>query len=176
LKKDEIRATHGRAREKAQMSRAVARTDHMAFLAELAATLQEQQHRPGISAEERGRYARWLEHAAALGALLNGPTAKSAGVATDADLPPALLKELSRRKRDRLEQQIVAVLAASSGSADLDQVLIGLYRGYGMVAKRRVIQNKLWRLVRTGRIHKAKNARNVFSLEAPRERRGKRKG
>jgi hypothetical protein len=159
------------------MSRAVARTDHLAFLAELAASLREQQHRPGISAEERGRYARWAEHASALGALLNVPAAKTGqSPATDADLPPALLKELSRRKRDRLEEQIVAVLAVYNGTADLDQVLIGLYRGYGIVAKRRVIQNKLWRLVRTGRIHKAKNVRNVFALEAPRDRRGKRKG
>ena len=49
-------------------------------------------------------------------------------------------------------------------------------RGFGIVEKRRVIQNKLWRLVRTGRICKAKNTRNVFSLEATkqRERRGKR--
>ena len=136
-----------------------------------------QQHRPGLSAEERGRYARWLEHASALGALLNVPAAKSGEPPpAEADLPPALLKELSRRKRDRLEQQIVAVLAVYNGTADLDQVLIGLYRGYGIVTKRRVIQNKLWRLVRTGRIHKTKDARNVFSLEAPRERRGKRKG
>jgi hypothetical protein len=40
-----------------------------------------------------------------------------------------------------------------------------------------MIQNKLWRLVRTGRIAKAKDMRNVFSLEAakPRERRAKRR-
>lgn len=153
------------------------RKDHSAFLAELAGALRESQTRPGVSAEERGRHARWLEHAQALSELF-GADAKSgvsAGTAHESALPPALLKELSPRKRDQLEQQILAVLAASDGSADLDQVLIGLYRGFGVIAKRRVIQNKLWRLVRTERIRKAKNTRNVFALNAPKERRPKRK-
>ena len=60
--------------------------------------------------------------------------------------------------------------AAPSSILDLDQVLIGLYRGFGVIEKRRVIQNKLWRLVRTGRICKAKNTRNVFALVAPKRR------
>ncbi|MFL5238024.1 MAG: hypothetical protein ACJ8EL_10555 [Rhizomicrobium sp.] len=157
-----------------------AKTDHLAFMTELAVNLREAQHRPGISAEERGRYQRWLEHTAALESLLQMGRAQledDAASPGQASLPPALLKELSPRKRDRLEQQIVAVLAACNGSADLDQVLIGLYRGFGVIEKRRVIQNKLWRLVRTGRICKAKNTRNVFALVAPkrRERRGERR-
>jgi len=150
-----------------------AKQDHLAFIAELSAGLREAQGRSDISAEERGRYQRWIEQAQSLRALLDVGRARAA---REDDLPPALLKELSPRQRDRLEGQIVAVLSACNGSADLDQILIGLYRGFGIVEKRRVIQNKLWRLVRTGRICKAKNTRNVFSLEATkqRERRGKR--
>ena len=162
------------------MPNAPAQKDHLAFLEELAANLREAQRRPGVSAEERGRYRRWIEHAAALEALLESAEKGSLPArarAAESDLPPALLTDLSPRKRDTLEQQIVAVLAAGGGSADLDQVLIGLYRGFGVIAKRRVIQNKLWRLVRTGRIAKAKDTRNVFSLETaePRERRTKRR-
>jgi hypothetical protein len=82
----------------------------------------------------------------------------------EAGLPESLLKELRHRQPDELAQQIVAVLAACKGSADLDQILIGLYRGFGLVEKRRVIQNKLWRLVRKGRIAKAQDTRNVFTL------------
>lgn len=158
------------------MRRQPARNNPAAFLAEMTANLREAQMRPGISAEERGRHQRWLEQAAALQALLESkpqpaPAAARALVAREPadkqDLPAALLKELSPRTRDQLEKQILAVLAACEGSADLDQVLIGLYRRFGIVAKRRVIQNKLWRLVRTGRITKAKNTRNVFSLNAP---------
>ena len=158
------------------MAKQLAKQDHVAFIAELSAGLEEAQGRSGISAEERGRYRRWIDQAQALGALLEVGRESPAQASREQDLPPALLKELSPRRRDRLEAQIVAVLAACNGSADLDQVLIGLYRGFGVVEKRRVIQNKLWRLVRTGRICKAKNTRNVFSLETPkpRERRAKR--
>ena len=157
------------------MRRQPVRNDPLAFIADLTAHLREAQARPGISAEERGRYARWLEQAGSLEGLLQiGARSAGSGRAlaprqaeAEADLPPALLKELSPRSRDGLEQQILAVLAACDGSADLDQVLMGLYRGFGVIGKRRVIQNKLWRLVRTGRICKAKNTRNVFSLNAP---------
>jgi hypothetical protein len=141
--------------------------DHLGFLAELAANLRDAQSRPGISAEERGRYERWLAQAAGLGALLGGESHNAGDALTPAlqtDLPPALLKELRHRQADHLEQQIVAVLAACKGSADLDQILIGLYRGFGLVEKRRVIQNKLWRLVRKGRISKARDTRNLFTL------------
>jgi hypothetical protein len=158
------------------MRRQPVRNHPFAFLAELTASLRDAQMRPGISAEERGRHQRWLEQAAALQTLLESrqrpasPAARAI-VPREADekeaLPPALLKELSPRTRDQLEQQILSVLAARDGSADLDQVLIGLYRGFGIIARRRVIQNKLWRLVRTGRIGKAKDTRNVFSLNAP---------
>ena len=136
--------------------------DHLTFIAELAASLREAQTRPGVSAEERGRYQRWLAHTDSLQSLL-GNGSREDDLASQADLPPALLKELNPRKADQLERQIIAVLAARSGSADLDQILIGLYRGFGVIGKRRVIQNKLWRLVRTGRISKEK-MRNVFSL------------
>ena len=158
------------------MAKQLARQDHLTFIAELSAGLKEAQTRSSMSAEERGRYQRWIDQAQSLGALLEVGREARTPASREDDLPPALLKELSPRRRDRLEAQIVAVLAACDGSADLDQVLIGLYRGFGVVEKRRVIQNKLWRLVRTGRICKAKNTRNVFSLEAPkpRERRGKR--
>ena len=159
------------------MRRQPVRNNPSAFLAELTASLREAQMRPGISAEERGRHQRWLEQAAALQTLLESrrrpasPAAARAIVPREAEeketLPPALLKELSPRTRDQLEQQILSVLAASDGRADLDQVLLGLYRRFGIIAKRRVIQNKLWRLVRTGRIAKAKDMRNVFSLNAP---------
>jgi len=160
--------------------RLVQRQDHLGFLAELSANLTQAQQRPGISSEERGRFSRWIEHARGLEGLLGVPATRNHSVAVvdaDADLPPALLKELKGGRSDELARQILAVLAACGGHADLDQVLIGLYRGFGIIQKRRVLQNKLWRLVRTGRIAKAKDRRNVFALNAPadRSRRAKRK-
>jgi hypothetical protein len=156
---------------------AAANKDHLAFIAELAASLREAQTRPGLSAEERGRYQRWLTHADSLQSLLGVGRIGGSGendATAYADLPPALLKELTPRKKDQLETQIIAVLATCNGSADLDQILVGLYRGFEVIGERRVIQNKLWRLVRTGRISKMKK-RNVFSLSTSEEGQGRKK-
>lgn len=146
-----------------------AANDHLTFLAELTEFLRESRGRSGLTAEERGRNQRWLEQTTSLQSLLDAGlplTTKAPTPALQPELPDVLLKELSSRRSDQLEQQLLAVIGANSGSADLDEILIGLYRGFGVIGKRRVIQNKLWRLVRTGRIAKAKDKRNVFALKA----------
>jgi len=86
------------------------------------------------------------------------------------DLPAELLAELSASRADLLERQILSVLEASQGSADLDQLLIGLYRRFKVVQKRRYLQNKLWRMVRKGQVQKTKSARGIFRLERPKRR------
>lgn len=152
------------------LNRKLALKDHLGFIAEFAAHLREAQSQPGTSAEERGRYARWVEHAGALDtAMRNRASALAKPVAPDdlSDLPPELLEQLHVRRVDPLESQIVAVLRNQGGTADLDQILIGLYRQFQNVQKRRVLQNKIWRLVRKGRIVTAKNKRNHFSLPSP---------
>jgi hypothetical protein len=91
-------------------------------------------------------------------------------------LPDELLKELSVSQADVLERQIVDVFQTLGGSADLDQVLIGLYRKFQVVQKRRFLQNKLWRMVRKGEMQKPKGARGQFRLENSKHRRkGRRK-
>ena len=62
------------------------------------------------------------------------------------DLPPELQKELSITKADALDDQLVTVINAYGGVATLDQVLVGLYRKFGMSQKRRFVQNKLYRM------------------------------
>ncbi len=91
-------------------------------------------------------------------------------------LPDELLRELSVSQADVLERQILEVMQALGGSADLDQVLIGLYRKFQIVQKRRFLQNKLWRMVRKGQIQKPKGERGQFHLERSKHRRkGRRK-
>lgn len=62
------------------------------------------------------------------------------------DLPPELLKELSSTKTDELETQIVTIINAASTVADIDTILINLYRRFEVVQTRRFLQNKLWRM------------------------------
>lgn len=60
------------------------------------------------------------------------------------DLPEELLSELTGI--DELENQIVVVINAYGGTADLDQILVGLYRKFQVIQKRRFVQQKLWRM------------------------------
>jgi len=84
-------------------------------------------------------------------------------------LPPELISELSAAQVDVLERQVLTVLQALGGAGDLDQILIGLYRKFEVVQKRRFLQNKLWRMVRKGQVQKTKSARGIFRLEAQRQ-------
>jgi hypothetical protein len=127
----------------------------------------------GALAKRRGR--RWREHAAALEEFVRNehPSATTAVIETDdlTGLPPELLKELSIGKDDPLDAQIIAVFQSLGGTADLDQLLIGLYRKFQVIQKRRFLQNKLWRMVRKGEIEKAGSARGRFTLIVKSERR-----
>ncbi|WP_422364562.1 hypothetical protein [Pyruvatibacter mobilis] len=62
------------------------------------------------------------------------------------DLPEELRAELSIAKTDELEDQIVTVINAYGGTASLDQILVGLFRRFKVVQKRRFLQNKLYRM------------------------------
>src|ERR1051325_4255102 len=114
---------------------------HLLFVADLSAGLRELQERSATSAEVRGRFARWRERAAELEGFLRKRADASAISAINtgdiSDIPPELLKELSIAHVDPLEAQVIAVLQACGGRADLDQILIGLYRKFETVQKRR---------------------------------------
>jgi len=75
-----------------------------------------------------------------------------------------LLRELSVGHADPLDAQIVEVLSGYGGSANLDQILIGLFRKFQVIQKRRFLQNKVWRMIRKDRLHKAPGMRGVFCL------------
>ncbi|HEX4292595.1 MAG TPA: hypothetical protein VHZ29_00525 [Rhizomicrobium sp.] len=156
-----------------------ARGHPIALIAELAADFRESEEDPGLTPKERARLTRWRKHAAALEAYVRrqsgeGPAVPAIDVADTSDLPPELLKELSNVEADELETQIFAVLGGCGGSADLDQLLIGLFRKYGTVHKRRFLQNKLWRMVRKGDLDKA-DQRGLFRLAPPKPRKREKK-
>ncbi|WP_420859880.1 hypothetical protein [Marivivens marinus] len=96
---------------------------------------------------------RVLDHAGALDAVaerLMALEALTSALPPDLgnilDLPQELRNELSVAKTDELEDQIVTVINAYGGEASLDQVLVGLYRKFKVIQKRRFVQNKLYRM------------------------------
>lgn len=82
------------------------------------------------------------------------------------DLPPELLKELSVTKADALEDQLVTVISAYGGTASLDQILVGLYRKFGVQQKRRFLQNKLYRM---SMIWSVPSKKGIYTTEPPKE-------
>jgi hypothetical protein len=115
--------------------------------------------------EGRPRAAKpiWREHAARLEAYVE-QKAPPVGAIDLADLPPELLRELRTRPAKLLEARVLSVVRDMNGQADLDAILIGLYRKYQLIQKRRVMQNLLWRLVRKRALTTDKAARGSFFL------------
>ena len=62
------------------------------------------------------------------------------------DLPQELRDELLVGKTDEIEDQIVTVINAYGGEASLDQILVGLFRKFQVVQKRKFLMNKLYRM------------------------------
>lgn len=83
------------------------------------------------------------------------------------DLPPELIEELSATKGDELENQLVTVINSYGGVADLDQILVGLYRKFKLVQKRRFIQNKLYRMTKSDIIWSIPGRKGVYSTKDP---------
>lgn len=94
---------------------------------------------------------------------LAAPIPKSLGDLSD--LPDELVKELSAKRVDDLEEQILVVIRACGGEANLDQVLVGLYRKYKVVQTRRYTQNKLYRMSQKELIYPLPGQRAAYSLE-----------
>jgi hypothetical protein len=125
-------------------------------LDELEAGIREQLAKPDLQAGEQARYTRWLALIGSFRAPMNFDDVS--------DLPAELLKELNLPS-DKLESEIIALLRVVAEPVDLDQILIGLYRRFGVIQKRRFLQNKLWRMVSKEQIHKGKNRKGLYSLE-----------
>lgn len=63
------------------------------------------------------------------------------------DLPEELLSELSAIKTDDLEDQMFTIINASENKeANIDTILVELYRRFNVIQKRTYITNKLWRM------------------------------
>jgi hypothetical protein len=120
---------------------------------------------PGAHAGDKKKRAKlpvdWRDHVSALEAQVQG---RDPATADADDLPAELLRELSVGRADPLGAQIIVVFEGCGGLADLDQVLIGLYRAFRVIHRRRVIQNKIWQMIRKGHLRKVKGARGLFCL------------
>ncbi len=83
------------------------------------------------------------------------------------DLPSELLGELNVTKTDELDDQLVTIINSYDGEASLDQILVGLYRKFQVIQKRRFVQNKLYRMEM---IWSVDGRKGVYTTTEPEER------
>jgi len=85
------------------------------------------------------------------------------------DLPEELLSELSALKTDDLENQMFTIInACENKEANIDTILVELYRRFKVVQKRTYITNKLWRMTqKDGLIWPAEGKGYYTTVEPP---------
>jgi Fic family protein len=78
------------------------------------------------------------------------------------DLPEELRNQLQATKIDELERQILDVLSSLEGIANLDEILVGLYRKFSVIQERQYLSNKLYRMAKAGHIITVKGKKGVY--------------
>lgn len=82
------------------------------------------------------------------------------------DLPESLLSQLQVGKVDELHERIIHSLKLLDGVANLDEVLVALYRATGTVYKRPYLSNKMYRMAQAGAIESVPKKKGVYRLPA----------
>lgn len=83
------------------------------------------------------------------------------------DLPDELKAELSAIKTDDLENQIFTIINAAGGEANIDTILIELFRRFDVVQKRTYITNKLWRMTQKEGLIWAAEGKGYYTTTEP---------
>lgn len=79
-----------------------------------------------------------------------------------AELPEELRTQLQATKIDELERQILEVLTDLEGIANLDELLVGLYRKFGVIQERQYLSNKLYRMAKAGHLTSVRGKKGVY--------------
>lgn len=85
-------------------------------------------------------------------------------VGTLDDLPDDLKNQLQVGKQDELHAQVIHSLTQLDGVANLDEVLVALYRMTGKVYKRTYLSNKMYRMAQSGDIESVPRKKGVYRL------------
>ena len=82
------------------------------------------------------------------------------------DLPEELLSELSGRSaRGGVDDPLVQIIADRGGIANIDEILIDLFRKHGQLGKRVLIQNKLYRLSKQGMVWPMPGRKGIYTTQ-----------
>jgi hypothetical protein len=87
------------------------------------------------------------------------------------DLPASLRRELAFLRTDELDDQIFIIVKAAPNGADLDIILIELFRRFGVAQTRRFIQNKTYRMAGKGLIFAVDGRKGMYAATEEEARR-----
>lgn len=81
------------------------------------------------------------------------------------DLPPELIAQLSAesRKRERYNL-ILEIMTASGGTADLNTILIGIYRKTGVIETRGYMVGQMYRMAKASLVRSVKKEKGVYTV------------
>lgn len=78
------------------------------------------------------------------------------------ELPEELRNQLQATKTDELERQILSVINKLEGIANIDEILVGLYRDFKSIQQRSFLTNKLYRMTKSGLIISVSGKKGVY--------------
>lgn len=82
-------------------------------------------------------------------------------------LPEELRAQLIVGKRDELEEVLLDALRELEGIANLDELLVAVYRATGKVYKRTFVSNKMYRMASNGLVESVPKRKGVYRLPEP---------
>lgn len=84
------------------------------------------------------------------------------------DLPQELIDELSAIKTDSLEDQIFTIInSCEDKEANIDTILVELFRRFQVVQKRTYLTNKLWRMTQKDGVLWAADGKGFYTTVEP---------
>lgn len=80
------------------------------------------------------------------------------------DLPEALRKQIASAKLDDLEEKIIKTIKERFGGiANVDEIIVGLYRDHQYVTEdRRQLANKLYRMQKAGLVESVPKRKGIY--------------
>jgi len=95
--------------------------------------------------------------------LLNASRPVPASYGDLSDLPSSLRSQLAGLRTDELDDQIYIIVKAAEEGADLDTILIELWRRFRVEQTRRFIQNKSYRLAQKGILFSVTGKKGLYT-------------
>jgi hypothetical protein len=84
------------------------------------------------------------------------------------ELPDELRKQLQIAKVGELEQAIITVIEEMYGGvANVDEILVGLYRKTDEIHQRQSLANKLYRMTTAGQLSSVPKKKGVYRVSQP---------